>query len=214
MAIEAVIQSDYRVRGYSVSDGKPAAAVSVNFDHPSGVYIGASAAGTIDAGEPEPVALQGSIGYAMRITPTLSIDGGMTRVQYFYGFGTTFDYDYTEYYLGVALPQVAARVSYSPNYYYDDTPTLYAELDGGIEPAPDWLISAHVGALTYLDTPPFRLPKRRYDWRVGVSRQFGRFGVHVDVSGRIQGDSGYLPPGVRASGSDDADVVLSLTRLF
>jgi hypothetical protein len=48
VAIEAVIQTDYRVRGYSVSDSKPAAAVSLNYDHPSGIYLGAAAAGTVD----------------------------------------------------------------------------------------------------------------------------------------------------------------------
>lgn len=213
VAIEGVIQSDYRVRGYSVSDGKPAAGVSVTYDHPSGVYVGAAAAGSISGGEPELVALQGNLGYAVRLSPTLSLDGGVSTAKYFYGLGTTRNYDYTELYLGLSLPRVTARVSYSPDYYNTDTPSLYAEIDGGIEPAPDWLVSAHVGALVYLDPPPLYLAKRRYDWRLGVSRQFGAYGVHLDLSGRFLGRTAYAFPGAGYA-TDRTVLVASLTRAF
>jgi uncharacterized protein (TIGR02001 family) len=211
VAIEAVIQTDYRVRGYSVSDGRPAAGVSLNYDHPSGVYLGAAAAGTIRGGEPKLVALQGNIGYAVRLTPTLSIDGGASTVKYFYGFGTTRNFDYDELYLGLALPNVAARLSYSPDYFNTETPTLYAEVDAGIEPAPHWFVSAHAGVLTYVETPPVYIARRRYDWRLGVSRQLGAYGLHLDLSGRLQDHAPYYRPGIGPR-PDHTTIVLSLTR--
>jgi uncharacterized protein (TIGR02001 family) len=213
VAIEAVVQSDYRVRGYSVSDGRPAAGVSVNYDHPSGIYLGAAAAGTVRGGEPELVALQGNLGYAVRLTPTLSLDGGVSTAKYFYGFGTDRNYDYTELYLGLALPQVVARLNYSQNYFNTDTPTLYAEIDAGIELAPDWFVSAHGGALTYLETPPVYVARQRYDWRLGLSRQLGDYGVHLDLSGRFQRQTPYSRLGIGPR-ADNTTVVVSLTRAF
>lgn len=215
VAIEAALQTDYRVRGYSISDGEPAASLSVSYDDPSGVYLGGSTVGTIRDGEAELLGIQGNLGYAVRLSPAVSIDGGISRTQYFYGYGTSRNYDFTEVYLGLALPDVSARVSYSPDYYRNDTPTIYAELDSGFEPAPDWFLSAHVGALTYLDRRPFYLPRTRYDWRLGASRQFGRYGLHFDVSGRIlKSPDGYIPYAWSRATRDHATAVLSLTRAF
>jgi uncharacterized protein (TIGR02001 family) len=214
VALEAALQTDYRVRGYSVSDGEPAASLSASYDDASGAYLGASVIGTVRDGEPALLGIQASAGYAVRLTPTVSIDGGVTKTQYFQGYGTGRDYDYTEVYVGVALPVVSARLSYSPDYYFNGTQTLYAEVDAGFEPAPDWFLSAHAGVLTYLDTPPPYMPRRSHDWRVGASRQLGAFGVHLDLSGRIQGRARYWWPGGPGAGRDPVDLVLTLTRAF
>jgi hypothetical protein len=138
----------------------------------------------------------------------------VSKTHYFYGYGTSRNYDYTEVYLGVAVPNVSARLSYSPDYYRNGMQALYAEVDGGFEPAPDWFLSAHAGVLTYLDTPPSYVAKRRYDWRLGVSRQLGRYGVHLDVSGRVEGRARYWVPYGVGSGRDKTAVVASLTRAF
>ena len=71
-----------------------------------------------------------------------------------------------------------------------------------------------LGSLADLDMPPAYVAKRRYDWRLGVSRQFGRFGVHLDVSGRIEGRARYWIPYGPGSGRDRTAVVASLTRAF
>ena len=216
VAIEAALQTDYRVRGYSVSEGEPAASLSVTYDDPSGAYLGALAIGSIRDGDPDLLGIQGSAGYAIRLTPRLSLDGGVARTEYFNGYGTTRNYHYTEAYVGLALPNVAARLSYSPDYYRAETDTLYAEVDGGFEPAPDWFLSAHAGALTYLDAPPVYSPRTRYDWRIGASRQLGPYAIHLDVSGRIVGEPGgyRLPYPLSRITRDRTTAVLSLTRSF
>lgn len=214
IAVEAAIQSDYRLRGYSLSDEKPVASVSLAYDDPSGFYLGGTASGTIRGGDPEPFALQGNIGYAGRVAPGVSIDGGVSRSQYYSGYGTSRNYHYTELYLGLATPIVTTRVRFSPDYFRADTPTIYVEAEGGIEPAKDWFLSAHAGALSYLEKPPFYLARRRYDWRLGVSRLFGPWGVHADLSGRIQKHTRYAPRFAAARSDDGAAAVLSLTRAF
>lgn len=215
VAVELGVQSDYRYRGYSLSDRDPVATVAVGYDDLSGVYVAGNLVGTFDDGEPALVALQGTVGYATRISPELSIDAGVSRTEYGrYALG--YDVDYTELYLGLAARNVTARVRYSPDYYRDDWETLYVELDGGVEVAPDWFVSAHAGQLTYLgDISPY-LVRHSYDWRLGGSRKLGAFGVHVELSGRIA----KRAPALVAPGDDNplrADgtaIVFGVTRAF
>lgn len=206
-AVEAALQTDYRLRGYSLSDGQPVASLSIGYDDPSGFYVGGLASGVVHNDEPEVLLVEGFAGYAVRVDTNLSVDAGASHSHYYSGYGTSRDYRYTQFYVGAALPNVGARFSYSPNYFNADTPTLYGEINGGVEPASNWFLSAHVGALFYLEGAPFSLPDKRYDWRLGISRQLGKFGIHADVSGRIQGEAA-------PRGSDGAAVVLTLTRAF
>ena len=212
-----MLQSDYRLRGYSLSDGQPVAAISLGYDDASGVYVGGSAIATVEDGHPELLALHGNIGYAVRIAPEVSLDGGLLRAQYFSGYGADRNLAYTELYLGVSAGNLTSRIRFSPDYFGADTSTLYAELDGGVEVTPNWLISAHVGLLGYLQDPPAGLSRRRLDWRLGGTRRLGRYGVHLDVVGRIvvgpDSRSGAAYPWPRSETNGTA-VVASLTRAF
>ena len=215
VAVEVGLQSDYRYRGISLTDNYPVATVAVNYDDPSGFYLGGNLVGTFDDGKPELVAVQGTAGYAARLSSDLSIDGGVSRTEYgSYALGN--GVGYTELYLGLASSNVTARVRYSPDYYRSDWETLYVELDGGLEVAPDWFVSAHAGQLTYLGHISPYLARHSYDWRLGGSRKLGKYGVHVELSGRIA----KRPPAavgpwednpLRASGTA---VVFGVTRAF
>jgi len=203
------------VRGYSLSDTTPAASVAVSYDDRSGFYVAGLAVVTVDEdGGPEVLGVQGAAGYAMRLSPGLSIDAGLSKTQYFSAYGSDRDYDYTEFHLGLSLTNVTARVSYSPDYFRNDWETLYAEVEGGFEPAPNWTLSAHAGLLTYLDTPPLVLPKHTYDWRLGVSRQVGLWGFHLDVTGRILGPARLSLPNGVGSGKDHQALVMGISRAF
>jgi uncharacterized protein (TIGR02001 family) len=206
VAVEGAVLSDYRVRGYSVSEGDPAASLSLSYDDPSGVYIGATAIGSLHDGEPEFAGFQVNGGYALRVTPQVSLDAGVSRSVYYYAYGNR-RLAYTELYLGVAAPHVSARVSYSPDYYRAGTSTLYAEVDGGIQPAPNWVLSAHAGVFSYLGWHPVFLPRERYDWRIGAARKFGATSLRLDLSGRVQGS-----PAGRAT--DATALVVSLIHGF
>jgi uncharacterized protein (TIGR02001 family) len=206
VAVEGALLSDYRVRGYSISDGEPAASVSLSYDDPSGFYLGGTAIGSFDSGDPEFAGFQANAGYALRVGPQVSVDAGVSRSVYYYAYGSR-NLGYTELYLGVTARHASARVHYSPDYYRAGTSTLYAEIDGGIEPAPNWVLSAHAGVFSYLGTRPYFLPRQRYDWRIGAARKFGATALHLDLSGRVQGS-----PARRAT--DATALVLSLTHGF
>jgi uncharacterized protein (TIGR02001 family) len=206
VAVEGALLSDYRVRGYSMSDGHPAASLSLSYDDPSGLYVGGTAAGSYHDGEPEIAGLIANAGYALRLGRGASLDAGVSRAEYYYAYGGR-HLGYTEFYFGVAGPRVSARLHYSPDYYRSRTSTLYAEVDGGIEPATGWLLSAHAGVFRFLSAPPVFLPRERYDWRLGAARKFGATALHLDLSGRIQGN-----PARQAT--DATALVLSLTHGF
>lgn len=215
VAVEVGLQSDYRFRGYSLTDEDPVGTVVVTYDDPSGAYIGGSLVGTVDDGEPALVALQGNLGYATRIAPSLSIDAGVTRTEYTdYVFSRAVHY--TEFYLGLASRNVTTRIRYSPDYYRSDWETLYVEVDGGVEVARDWFLNAHVGQLNYLgDISPY-LVRHSYDWRLGGSRRLGAYGVHVELSGRVAKRPPAFAP---ANGENDLQttgtaVVIGVTRAF
>jgi len=215
VAAEIGLQSDYRYRGYSLTDGNPVGTVTLGYDDPSGAYVGGNFVGTFEDGEPELVAVQGTVGYATRLSPDLSIDAGIAHTEYgSYVFGR--EVRFTEVYAGLATRNVTARIRYSPNYYRSDWEALYVELDGGAEVATDWFLNAHVGQLTYLgDISPY-VVRQTYDWRLGGSRKLGRFGLHLELSGRIaERPAGLVEPGadnpLRTAGTA---VVFGVTRAF
>lgn len=198
-----------------MSKGRPAGALYASFDHRSGAYAGGSAVGIVDDGAPRLAALHANAGYARRLGPTLSLDAGVSHARYFFGFGSDRDYRNTEAYVGLAVRDVSARLSYSPDYYQSGSAGLYAEVQAAVEPAPDWLLSGHAAALTYLDSLPYGLPRRRYDWRIGISRQAGRYGFHLDLSGRLQDRPRYSRPRhARRPAANESALVATVTRAF
>lgn len=191
------VETDYRLRGYSISAGRPVASATVSYDHPSGFYASLSADEVFSRDGPRFLGVNGSVGYATRIAPAVSLDAGVHRIQYRAPYAGGRETRYTEGYVGLSAHGVTARVFYSPDYLAADASTLYGELDGGFEPAPDWRLSAHVGTLVYLDTGAgyyrgFPISDaQRYDWRVGVSRRLGRVELHAALSGGGPGKEYY-----------------------
>jgi uncharacterized protein (TIGR02001 family) len=215
VAVELGLQSDYRFRGYSLTDEDPVGTVVVNYDDPSGAYVGGSVVGTFDDGEPQIVALQGTLGYATRIAPLLSVDAGFTRTEYTeYVFGR--DAHYTEFHLGLSSSNVTARVRYSPDYYRSDWETLYVELDAGVEVARDWFVNAHLGQLTFLGEIGPYVVRQNYDWRLGGTRRVGGFGFHAELSGRVAKRAAALVPpnGDNDIRATDTALVFGVTRAF
>lgn len=205
-AVEGAVFSDYRVRGYSMSDGQPAASLSMAYDDPSGLYLASVAVGSVHDGEPEIAGFQAGIGYALRLGSQVSLDSGVARSEYYYASGAR-HLRYTDLYFGVATPHLSARVNYSPGYYRAGTSAVYAEIEGGLEPAADWSVSAHAGLFRYLGSRPLMLSRERYDWRIGASRRFGTTALHLNLSGRVQGRSARQD-------HDATSLVLSITQAF
>ena len=189
MAASIAFDTDYRLRGYTISAGEPVATAAVSYDDRSGLYAILSATDTFGEDGPRFLGFDGAIGYAVRIAPQVSLDAGLHRTQYRAPYSGGTSTRYTEGYVGVTAHSISARIFYSPDYRASNAPTFYGELDTMFQPAPDWRVSAHVGALVYADGRPsyyrgYQVSHDiRYDWRFGLSRRFGRFEAHAALSG-------------------------------
>lgn len=177
------LDSDYRLRGYSLTNDHPAVTAQVSYDDPSGFYL--SASGLRDLGdEGRFLGVIADAGYAKRVGHHITLDGGVLRSQirsaYPYGLG----FKYTELYVGAYVGPIAGRLYYSPDYRTSGQSTIYAELEAGFEPAKKWRLSGHVGLLTYLNSSRYwESGDTHRDWRISLARQFGRFEIHSALSG-------------------------------
>lgn len=176
------MQSDYRSRGYSVSSGRPAATLALSYDHPTGLYANATTTGGLAHDDPVFFGLVANAGYARRVAPQVSIDGGIARTQYFRAAATG-NAHYTEFYAGVFAHGLSARVHLSPDYLRHGVSTAYGEVDAMLKSFGPWRLNGHVGMLNYLSTPRYVHRSTQYDWRLGLSRQIGHLDLHAAVSG-------------------------------
>jgi uncharacterized protein (TIGR02001 family) len=187
------VESDYRLRGYSLSEGRPAATLQLGYDHPSGLYLNGSASLTWPDGEPRLLGTQLNLGYSKRLGPDVVIDAGLLRADYRPGYDSGLRRNYSEAYLGATVNRVSARIFYSPDYLRDDVSTLYGEIETFLEPAPDWRLSGHLGGTAYLGRarPYPGTRSAQYDWRLSLSRELGSVEIHGSLSGGGPGDDYY-----------------------
>ena len=192
VALSLAVESDYRFRGYSLSEGRPTAALTAAYDDPSGLYLNGSVIGVYRDDDADLLGYQANAGYARRLSPTVSIDGGVVHLRYRYPYyGRTVSRHYTEAYVGAHVRDFTARVYYSPHYFGEGISTAYGELQAAFQPSPNWRLSAHAGVLVYLTRPAYFDRPTSYDWRLSASRQLGRAEVHAAVSGGGPGREYY-----------------------
>jgi uncharacterized protein (TIGR02001 family) len=121
---DVTLVSEYAIRGVSMGP-RPALQLRVDHDFDGGWYAGTFAS---------PISLygrgQGLLivygGRALPLTSRLSWDAGITRTIYL----RNHEADYHEFYAGLTLDRVNARLSYSPAYY-GAVRTVYLDLNGG-----------------------------------------------------------------------------------
>ena len=181
--------SDLRFRGYSLSEGRPVAILDFAYDDASGFYAGASATGVLrSGGDPAPLGLQLTGGYAKRLESGTTFDFGITHSTYSHysrgGRGSS----YTELYAGIARGHLSSRIYLSPHYFERGRWSAYAEVNGSVSPARKWSIDGHVGMHVPLRTPANERYRAEWDWRLGISRELGRLSLHAAWS---DGTPGY-----------------------
>ena len=104
--------SDYRFRGYSLSDARPVAILDLSYDLPAGLYASASGSVVASRGhgiQPLRLALNG--GYATSPWRGVTADVGVIHARYSRYSGLTVDRAYTEIYAGIAAKMAGARLS-------------------------------------------------------------------------------------------------------
>lgn len=183
VAASVGVDSDYRLRGYSLTNDHPALTGQVSYDDPSGLYLSASGLGDLgDSGRF--LGVIADVGYAKRVGQHVTVDAGVLRSQIGSAYAGGLGYKYTELYVGAYAGPIAGRLYYSPDYRTSGQSTLYGELEAGFEPAKNWRLSGHVGLLTYLNSSRYwESGETHRDWRISLARQFGGFEIHSALSG-------------------------------
>ncbi len=195
LSVSASVESDYRFRGLSLSDGRPVLGFSVAYDHPSGAYAGVSALG--EYATDDQARLLGVVeyaGYAFRRSASgPSFDVGLDNETLSKYSSRAYALTYTEVYAGVTWGGVSSHISYSPDYFRRGASSLYASLDGAYRPNDDWRLTAHGGLTTPIGPYAGVSQHERYDLLLGVWRHFRNFEAHVAWTGYWPGPSTSTP---------------------
>ena len=199
--------SDLRMRGLSYSDGKPVAQFSLNHDFASGLYAGAM----LSKARAQPSRLDGVgsvyLGFA-RTERDFHWDAGVVRNLY----GGTRQYNYHEWYAGIGVERLSARLSYSPSYQGLGGRSAYAELNGSVPLGDDFDASVHLGYLKTFGSAPSWYTARmdRPDWRLGLNGFAGDWSFQLAWSGTRK--AGVTFPGWRYGAT--RGLVIGATRHF
>ena len=157
------IETDRRFRGVSISDEKPAAHVSLDWDSPAGWYAGAQIGNAaLEPGDHQ-AELLGYAGYAGRTPAGAGWELGLTAT-HFSGEG---GYDYAEFYAGLVAPRWSARVYLSPDYFGRSTRSAYLEFNGSMA-LPMTTLRA-VGHAGVLQRSGDGVQSAAYDGRLGLA---------------------------------------------
>lgn len=203
------VVSNYRFRGLSLSEDKPAAQLGIAYDDPLGWYAGAFAS-SVEFATPVGRQLQAVpyLGYAQRTASGASWEVGANYSAF---TGNARGYNYPEAYLGVASGNVSGRLYYSSRYFGQNSTTVYGEVNatrplfGGLR------LLVHVGVLWSDHTSPYLgQPERVFDGRVGLGIDFDQVSAQLSWVGISSADAAY---GGSSSRSRNGPV-LTLLRPF
>jgi uncharacterized protein (TIGR02001 family) len=201
--------SNYRFRGISLSDDKPAAQAGITYDDPQSWYAGAFAS-TVEFTNPSGVELQAIpfVGYARRT------DSGMTwevGADYSLFSGSDREHNYPEVYFGVASENISGRLYYSSHYFGESTATIYGEINATQLLFDRVRLLAHVGVLHSTNgSLYYRGSNHLLDGRVGIGIDLDQFNIELSWVGI---NSASAAAGIIGVGSHNG-LVLTLLRSF
>lgn len=205
----ASIVSDYRYRGITLSDEKPAAQIGLAYDNPLGWYAGVFGS-TVRLAPPAGPGVQAIVfgGYAARLDSGFSMEAGGDYSVFTGASG----YNYGEIYLGVARENLSARIYYSDRYFGQRVDAWYGEINA-VQPLVDRIqLLAHVGFLSTHSHYPYgaQINQHVVDGRVGIGADFDLF--HAELAW-VGISTAYVAYGITGSSSPNT-VVLTISRQF
>ena len=210
----ASIVSDYRYRGVTLSDQKPAAQIGVAYDHPGGWYVGAFAS-TVRLAPPAGPGIQALAytGFAATLPSGISVEAGAD----YSAFTSATGYDYGQVYLGMAKENIGARIYFAPRYYGQPAQALYVEINGAQPLVDSVRLLLHVGWLSTRSTYPHgpQVEQHVVDGRIGLGVDYDLFHIELAWVGLNSGAANSIANvDYRIGGSSPNTVVLTLSRQF
>lgn len=175
--------SDYRFRGESLTEGRPALQAGVNYDHSSGLFVGGLVSNVrID---PDVAGLSAQVygGYTRPIGERASWDVGI--VTYVFPQPTAGpNYDYTEAFVGASFGTLSSRLYYT-NSYFGGGQAIYLELNAVRAITEHITLTGHVGylGLNQPREPTFSSQLAIVDFLAGINVDVSGFTLGLSVVG-------------------------------
>jgi len=176
--------SDYRYRGITFSDLRPAAQAGLTYDDPKGWYAGAFGS-TVQLNPPGRSSSNFQTivygGYATRLSSGISVEAGGD----YSAFAGSSDLNYGEVFVGGAIENVNGRIYYSPRYFGQPPRALYGEINATLPLFDRVGLHLHAGFLRYSYDSPY-LPlygiaptHNVVDGRIGLRADLDRFQLEI-----------------------------------
>jgi len=151
--------SDYRYRGNTLTDRRPAAQAGLAYDDPKGWFAGVFGS-TVRVKPPggdssyfQAIAYGG---LATRISSRVSVEAGADYV----AFVDANELNYGEVFVGAATDTLSARLYYAPRYFGESSGALYAEINA-VQPLVDRVrLHLHAGFVHYHYESPYGIVPR------------------------------------------------------
>ncbi len=205
--------SDYRYRGESLTDGRPALQAAVNYDHSSGLFLGALASTVRIDPAVSGLGAQLYAGYARSLVERASWDIGVVTYLFPHTLLVQRGYDYTEAFVGASYDTVNARLYYSDDYFGAGGKAVYLEVNA-FRPVNERV--ALTGHLGYLDHRQTRQPlaggqdHSQLDFKAGIAIDVTGFTLELSIVG-TNAPHDACPPG---TGHCNTTGLVSVSRSF
>jgi uncharacterized protein (TIGR02001 family) len=207
--------SDYRYRGSTLSDERPAAQAGLAYDDPRGGYAGAFVS-TVRLKPPggQSSYLQAIVygGYAKRLPAGFSVELGAD----YSAFADANDLNYGEVFVGASTDILSARIYYSPRYFGGPSTSVYCEIGAVLPLMERTRLHLHAGYLRYSYEssygvmPSINAARHVIDGRIGLRVDFDPVQLEVAWVGISSHIAAYLVTGT----SSPNTVVASLSVSF
>ncbi|MFQ6004448.1 MAG: TorF family putative porin [Woeseia sp.] len=202
----ATLTSEYIYRGLAMSDGDPAIQLGVDYEHGSGLFVGAWAS-TIDLTSPlgqRDIELDYYAGY--HYSSKGPVDATITALRYTYpGHTGIHSYDHNEVLVDVTLwERYSIELGYTSNLYGLKRVGRHVEFRSRWPIANAWVIGAGLGSNDLSDVGS----SRYLHWDIGASARLSRLTVD------LRWYDNQEPDGFALQASADSQFVISISAAF
>jgi uncharacterized protein (TIGR02001 family) len=173
--VSASIASEYSARGMSLSQGRPAPQLRVDYDSPHGWYAGAMASRVAFDDNDANVQVIAYGGYGQRLSSGLAWEAGVLHA----AFRPDREYEYHEFYAGLAHDRVEGRLYFSPSYYGGGK-TVYGEVNASWPLRDRFTLIGHLGLLHPFGDRHEDM-RNRLDLRLGLGMEVGNWNLQLAV---------------------------------
>ena len=215
--------SDYRFRGISQTNEKPAFQGGIDISHASGFYVG-NWNSNVDSALYNGASLEMDFygGYKMTAGP-VALDFG--ALYYYYpnsGANGTFKIDNTELYVSAGYGPVSVKYSHAISDFFgvnDSKNSWYLEGNGSFEVSPGFSIIGHLGYqklkgnARVIEIGSTSLNDSITDWKIGVTYDLSGFLLGAAYVGTNRDLTGGTAAPTNRNISNDT-VVLSVSKSF